>query len=111
MLESTSVYSTITSGCSSLEYLDPPIRPEAIYLTQFDDSMTSYCMPKELNETEELTKVDINKIPTNWDGYSQGGEIISKMANVTYVTSAKYYNTTPSAIATTTPIWVKHYRK
>lgn len=109
MLESMSVYSTISSGCSSLENLDP----EVIHLTQLDDSIISHvhCMPNELKESEELTKVDINKTSTNWDGcYSQGGEIISKMANVTYVTSPKYYNTTPSPIATA-PIWVKHYKK
>lgn len=31
---------------------------------------------------EELMKVDIDKVSTNWDGYSGSGELTSKMANV-----------------------------
>lgn len=111
---STYCHSTIPSGCSSLESLDSTIQPELIRLSQLDGSLLLHIhndsKPKELTETDELTTADINKIPTNWDGYnSRGGEIISKMANVTYVTSTKYYYTTPSTIATM-PIWVKHYK-
>lgn len=107
-------HSTIPSGCSSLESLDSTIQPaEPIRLSQLDGSLLLHIhadnnmMTEELTATEELMNMDINKISTNWDGYSRGGEIISKMANVTYVTSTKYYSTTPSTIATM-PIWVKH---
>lgn len=111
---STYCHSNIPSGCSSLESLDSTIQPEAIRLTQLDGSLILHIhndnMQKEVTETEELMKVDINKISANWDGCSRNGEIISKISNVTYVTSTKYYNTTPSTIATV-PIWVKHYKK
>lgn len=108
---STHCHSNTPSGCSSLESLDSTHQPEAIRLTQLDGSLILHIpnenIPKQLTETEALMKVDINKISTNWDGCgsSRGGEIISKMANVT-----KYYNTAPSTIATM-PIWVKHYKK
>lgn len=110
-------HSTVPSGCSSLESLASTIQPEVILLTQHDGSLILHIhndnMPKESTQREdELRKVDGNKIsPHHWDGYSQCGGAISKMANVTYVTSTMYYNTTPSTIATTMPIWVKHYKK
>lgn len=117
MLKNMSTYchSNIPSGCSSLESLDSTVQPEAIRLTQLDGSLILHVhndnMSKELTETEELMKVDINRISANWDGCSQGGGIISKMANVTYVTSTKYYNTTTPSTIATVPIWVKHYKK
>lgn len=111
---STHCHSTIPSGCSSLESLDSEIQPEAIRLTQLDGSLILHShnenMPKERTETVALMTVEINKISTNWNGYSRGGELINKMANVTDVTSPKYHNTTPSTIATI-PIWVKHCKK
>lgn len=120
MLEKMSTYychSTIPSGCSSLESLNSTIQPEAIRLTPLDGSLTlhfhndSLPTKEELTETEDILKVDVNNFSPNWDGYgSRGGEIINKMANVTYVTTPKYYNTTPSTVATM-PIWVKHYKK
>lgn len=124
MHENMSTYSTVPSGCSSLESLDPTIQPEDICLTQLDGLIVhshndDSCVPKiQIETTEGLIKVDINKLSTKWDGYCrQGGEIISQMANINCVTSPKCYNTTPSTTiattttTTTTPIWVKHYKK
>lgn len=113
---STYCHSNMPSGCSSLESLDSTNEPEAIRLTQQDGSLILHihndAMPKVITETEELMKVDINQISTYWDGYSRSGEIMSKIANVSYVPSTKYYNTTPSTIASSsTSIWVKHYKK
>lgn len=118
--KSSYCHSTIPSGCSSLESLDSTIPPEAIRLSQLDGSLILHFhndnTSKGRTESEEdLMKTDGNKNSTKWNGCSQGGEIISKMANVTYVTPTMYYNSTtpstlltPSTIATMPQIWVKH---
>lgn len=111
-------HSTVPSGCSSLESLDLAIQPEMIRLSPMDGTLTVHAhnddTPKHVNDANELMKVNKNKTLTNWVGYYRGGEKISKMTNVTYATSSPkcYYNATPSStLATTMPIWVKHYKK